>query len=92
MGMIVLVRGSLQGMGREVECEVVAMKRTIINPPRVRPQIKEVYSDCGVVDAPSDLPDGNYTVRVGNQFFNAKLQRGLWHGDGTALGPSPVIN
>jgi hypothetical protein len=92
MGMIVLVRGSLQGMGREVECEVVAMKRTIINPPKARPLFDDIYSDCGVIDAPADLPDGEYTVRVGNQFFSTRLHRGLWIGYGKALVPSPVVN
>lgn len=92
MGMIVLVRGSLQGMGREVECEVVAMKRTIVNSPRSRPQFNEVYSDCGIVDAPGDLPDGEYTVRVGNQLFSTKLRRGLWFGQGKALASVVAIN
>jgi len=92
MGMIVLVRGSLRGMGREVECEVVAMKRTIINQRKLRPHIDEVYSECGVLDAPADLPDGEYTVSVGAQTFNTKRRRGLWLGQARAMAPSLVTH
>ena len=92
MGMIVLVRGSLRGMGHEVECEVVAMKRTVLHPPKERPQIDEVYSDCGVLNAPQDLPDGEYTVRVGNQLFSTRRRRGLWLGQSKAMAPSLVAS
>lgn len=90
MGMIVLVRGSLEGMGREAECEVVAMKRTIIDEQRLRPHISEVYSDCGVLNAPSDLPDGEYTVRVGDQVFSTRRRRGLWLGPAQVMAPMLV--
>lgn len=78
MSMIVLVRGSLKGMGREAECEVVAMKRTIVNTRDSREHFEEVYTEFGIVDAPADLPDGAYTVCVGKQTFRSTLRHGLW--------------
>jgi len=40
MGMIVLVRGTLRGMGHEVECDLVAMRRH-------RPQRIEIPARAG---------------------------------------------
>lgn len=78
MGMIVLVRGSLKGMNRVAECEVVAMKRTIVNTRKSRNHYDEVYTEFAIVEAPPDLPDGEYLVRVGRQTLSAHLCRGLW--------------
>ena len=78
MSMIVLVRGSLKGMGREAECEVVAMKRTIVNIRNSRDHFDEIYTEFGIVDAPADLPDGAYMLRIGKQSFGATLRHGLW--------------
>lgn len=69
---LVLIRGKLRGMGREVDCELIARGK---GPDE---QDKALYSDCSVIDAPPDLPDGEYTVSVGNQLFTAAKRRGLW--------------
>lgn len=78
MGMIVLVRGYLRGMGREADCEVVAMKRTIEHMRKSRRHFEEIYSEFGVIDAPPDLPDGDYTVQIGKHVFTTTRRRGLW--------------
>jgi hypothetical protein len=37
-----------------------------------------VYSRCCVLDAPPDVPDGNYTVRFDGHSVSAIRQNGLW--------------
>ena len=78
MGMIVLVRGILRGMGREVECDLVAMRRSVPSGSMFRSQPDHVYTDFGVIEAPEDLPDGQYTVALGGQVLTTRKQRGLW--------------
>ncbi len=78
MGMIVMMRGSLQGMGREAECEVVARKQIVVSTRKSESSFNEEYSDIGVIEAPVDLPDGDYTVRVANYTFTATRRNGLW--------------
>lgn len=78
MSMIVVVRGLLRGMGREAECEVVAVKRMVAKMQGLGRPFDEVYSEFGVIEAPSDLPDGNYTVCVCNQTFSTILRHGMW--------------
>jgi hypothetical protein len=37
-----------------------------------------VYSRCSVIDAPQDLPDGDYTVSFDAYIVPAKKEAGLW--------------
>lgn len=37
-----------------------------------------VYSRCSVIDAPPDMPDGDYTVTFDRYIVPAKKQSGLW--------------
>jgi hypothetical protein len=83
---IVLLRGSLQGMEREAECEVLARTLgftwSVESAKRV-----PVYTDCSVLTAPPNLPDGEYLVTFEGNFVMATRQRGHWlsHGSATRL-------
>ena len=56
----------------EVRCEMLAMKEWLREPSLV------VYSRCCVLDAPSDIPDGSYTVFFDRHSVSAVRQGGLW--------------
>ena len=76
MGSVVLLRAILKGMGREVECDVIARRLT----PETRESVSPVskYSNCSVVTAPADLPDGEYTVHLDSGVFTAFRRSGHW--------------
>lgn len=56
----------------EVRCQMLAMKEWHRESGHV------VYSSCCVLDAPPDLPDGDYTVYFERHSVNAVRQGGLW--------------
>ena len=56
MRFAVLIKGILKGMGREAACELLATKNVVAEASR------PVYSHCAVIEAPTDLPDGEYEV------------------------------
>jgi hypothetical protein len=88
MGMLVRMKGRLSGLGRESDCEVVALREPaapIAVASRFAPQF--VYADLGVIQAPGDLPDGQYTVSVGSQTFQTLKRQGIWHS--CAIGSRP---
>jgi hypothetical protein len=64
---VVLFKGVLLDTGRE--CEVLAWKDAIGGP---------TYSQCRVIDAPSDLPDGDYTLRFDGRIVPARKRSGYW--------------
>jgi hypothetical protein len=68
----------MKGMGREVDCEVLARKN-YLPPSSGRAKWAYEYSQCSVLQAPDDLPDGTYTVITsdGHTILTAK-QGGLW--------------
>lgn len=72
MRTVVLIRGLLKGAQNEVRCELLAMKEWRRNSTQVR------YSRCCVLDAPSELPDGEYTVLFDGHSVSAVKQGGLW--------------
>lgn len=76
MGSVVLLRALLRGMGREVECELMARKSTA----GVVAQGSSVvnYLDCRILTAPSDLPDGEYAIHIGSQVIPVLRRRGQW--------------
>jgi hypothetical protein len=69
MNMIIL-RGMLFGKGREAECEIVAWKGT--------PDSGQAYSQMRVVEAPNDLADGEYALRVDGVDAPTKKTHGIW--------------
>ncbi|HEY1499742.1 MAG TPA: hypothetical protein VGF88_09210 [Acidobacteriaceae bacterium] len=69
-----LMKGVLRGMGREVLCELLVWKETVGNRP--------VYSQCRVVTAPLDLPDGEYVLLFDGRTVPAKKQGGWWAMEG----------
>jgi hypothetical protein len=66
-------------MGREVPCEMLAMKEAPSETSRA------VYCRCSVIDAPMDLPDGDYTVAFNGYVVTAQKEGGLWMPDGTTV-------
>ncbi len=66
------MKGILRGMGREVACELLATKTVV--PEASRP----VYSHCAIIDAPCDLPDGDYEVEFSSEVAITRLENGSW--------------
>lgn len=70
MGSVVLLKGMLQGMGREAACDLLVWKASASAAAAlVRVQ---------VLDAPSDLPDGSYSLTVEGRIFQAARARSQW--------------
>jgi len=79
MRSVVLIQGLLRGMGREALCELLAMKES-------QPETgANLYTRCSVIDAPWDLPDGDYTVTFFDCIVSARREGGLWVPGGTAV-------
>jgi hypothetical protein len=72
MRFAVLIKGKLRGMGHEGACEVLATKSVELETHR------PVYSHCAVIEAPSDLPDGDYEVEFSGEVAITRLQEGCW--------------
>lgn len=77
-GTIVLVRGVARGMAREAPCELLARKRLLPGLDSHGRKRYE-YTQCSVLQAPSDLPDGEYVVTTedGHSIATAKMY-GHW--------------
>ncbi len=77
-GAIVLVRGTLRGMGREAACELLARRRPLPEADRLGTRRYE-YTQFSIVQAPVDFPDGRYSVTTedGQEFPVTRVQ-GLW--------------
>jgi hypothetical protein len=76
MSSFVLLRAILKGMGHEVECDVIARQLAPDTRETVSPLSK--YSNCSVLTAPADLPDGKYTVHLDSSVFTAFRRSGHW--------------
>lgn len=76
MRSVVLIRGLLRGMGHEVPCEMLAIKESQSGGRGA------AYSRCSVIEAPGDLPDGDYTVAFDGGLVTTKKEAGLWVPDG----------
>jgi hypothetical protein len=59
-------------MEREAPCEMLAMKEW---ESETSPAL---FSRCSVIDAPMDLPDGDYTVSFNGCVVSARKEAGLW--------------
>jgi hypothetical protein len=66
----VRVRGVLRGMNREADCVLVAWKESS--------ESGRVYTRCRIIDEPSDLPDGTYTVIFAGQSVTTRKWWGEW--------------
>ena len=84
MRSVVLIRGLLIGMGYEVACEMLAMRDSQYAG-------RVAYSRCSVIDAPPQLPDGDYTVSFHGYIVPARKQAGLWVPDETADPVLPIL-
>ncbi len=72
MRSVVLIHGLLTGMGQHEPCEMLAIKES---GSGVSP---EVFSRCSVIDAPQELPDGDYMVSFNGFSVSARKECGLW--------------
>lgn len=69
-GNVVLLPATIAGMERKADCEVLARRLGIEPLP--------VFSDCSVIGAPEDWPDGDYTIEFEKVRATVTKQRGLW--------------
>jgi hypothetical protein len=72
MRFAVLSKGVLRGMGREAACELLATKTVVPDASQA------VYSHCAIIEAPTDLPDGDYEVEFAGEVAVTSLHRGSW--------------
>jgi hypothetical protein len=72
MRFAVLSKGVLRGMGHEAVCELLATKTVLPEASRA------VYSHCAIIEAPSDLPDGDYEVEFAGEVAVTSLRDGSW--------------
>ena len=79
MRSVVLVHGVLRGMGQEVPCELLAIREA---PSAGAPPI---FSRCNVIEAPREMPDGDYTVTFSGYIVPARREGGLWLPDDRAV-------
>lgn len=77
------MRGLLRGMGREEECELLARRSDLSDPRSV--QRAFVYSDCVVLTAPGDLPDGDYMLFFAGHSTVGARTRGIWTSFGAVV-------
>jgi hypothetical protein len=75
-----LVRGVLIGMGRTAECELIASTSLAAK------SVQSVYSDCSIVNAPLDLPDGKYIAYFERHSIPANRAHGIEISQWEALG------
>lgn len=72
MRFAVLCKGVLRGMGRETSCELLATKTVLAEASR------PIYSHCAIIEAPMDLPDGDYEVEFAGEVAVTSLHHGSW--------------
>jgi hypothetical protein len=72
MQVSVLLKGRLRGMGREAPCEVMAKRQAPGGKGR------EGYSDLRLLDAPADLPDGDYVLHLDPIMVSVRRRSGEW--------------
>ena len=82
MRMSVLLWGTLEGMGRSVPCELIAIKTAPTNAVD-QPQ----YSHCSIVKAPANLPDGEYLLRFAGLVTTVQRRESSW-----IVGEAPVTS
>jgi hypothetical protein len=88
-GTIVLLHGTVTGTGRVAGCEVLARKIIAEENGGQLPRPYD-FTDCSVIGAPSDLPDGEYAIRFEGYSFTAACLHGIWFSRSPATKVSPV--
>jgi hypothetical protein len=78
-GSIVLLRALLTGMGRHAECDILVRKLSRNESNVTSAAGSPAYSECSVISAPADLPDGEYRVQFEGHFVVATREHGVWH-------------
>jgi hypothetical protein len=76
-GNIVLLHGTVTGLGKLAGCEVLTRRITADDGNGLLPR-PYAFTDCSVIGAPADLPDGEYTTRSEGYSFTAACHRGIW--------------
>jgi hypothetical protein len=72
----VTLLAKLEGMGREAQCKVSAIKLSL-------PEFKIAeFVQCNILQAPHDLPDGEYLVSLGSRKMLVQKENGVWHRGG----------
>ncbi len=72
MRVSVLLKGTLRGMDRESECELVAKRVPASEPGRYE------YTDIAIIRAPADFHDGDYTLIFEGIVAPARHRGILW--------------
>lgn len=75
-GSVVLLPGNVRGNGYEGICEVLARKHEPSSSEA--PNAISVYTDCSLIGAPNDAPDGVYTVHFEDHQCAVTRRHGSW--------------
>ncbi len=70
MSSVVLLKAQLLGHGRDAACDVLAWQN--------EPGSEFAYRQFRVIDAPGDLPDGDYTITFEGRSYSTRKQQGQW--------------
>lgn len=84
LGALVLLRGLVEGMGREAPCQLLARRLPLAPEARLGPPGFSTYTDCSVVGTPEELPDGEYVASFEGYRLHVSLHHGLWLSRGEA--------
>lgn len=76
-GTVVLLNGRVKGMGKQAECQILARRLCVFGEP-AGSQRDFTYTDCSVIGAPSELPDGDYLVEFEEFSALAACHKGFW--------------
>jgi hypothetical protein len=72
MQVSVILKGRLRGMGREFSCEVMAKRHAPAGAGQ------DGYSDLRLLEAPADLPDGDYVLHLDPIMVSVRRRGGEW--------------
>ena len=72
MQVSILLKGRLRGMGREALCDVMAKKNSSFT------KASEGYAISRIMDAPDDLPDGDYVLHVDSRMLSVRRRKREW--------------
>jgi len=72
MGTTLIVKGTLRGMGCEVDCSLIATRSDSMQDGSAP------FTKCAILDAPLWLPDGYYEASFGDQSAFLHRVNGVW--------------
>jgi hypothetical protein len=76
-GTVVLLDGHVKGMGKQADCQVLARRLWVYGEETDSLRIL-TYTDCSVIGAPAELPDGKYLVEFEEYSALAARHKGFW--------------